>query len=104
MNFHQNNWVDWLPLAEFAANNAVSETTNISPFFANYRFHPRLDVKSSGPCPLNLSPLQKAQFYKANIVANRFERILDLLKALAKQSQQQYEDNANAHCEDTLIF
>ena len=88
MNFHQDDWVDWLPLAEFAANNTVSETTNISPFFANYEFHPRLGVESSGPCPLNLSLLQKVQFYKVNVVANRFERILDLLKALAKQSQQ----------------
>ena len=26
MNFHQDDWVDWLPLAEFAANNATSET------------------------------------------------------------------------------
>jgi hypothetical protein len=48
--------------------------------------------------------LQKVQFYKANIIANRFERILDLLKALAKQSQQYYKDNANAYCKDALIF
>jgi hypothetical protein len=24
MNFRQNNWIDWLLLAEFALNNAVS--------------------------------------------------------------------------------
>ena len=40
MNYHQDDWVDWLPLAEFAANNAVSETTGVSPFFANYGFNP----------------------------------------------------------------
>jgi hypothetical protein len=38
INFRQNNWVDWLPLAEFALNNAVSEITGFSPFFANYGF------------------------------------------------------------------
>jgi hypothetical protein len=48
--------------------------------------------------------LQKVQFYKANVVANRFERILDFLKALAKQSQQCYEDNTNAYCKNALIF
>jgi len=104
MSFHQDDWVDWLPLAEFAANNVVSETTNVSPFFANYGFHPRLGVEPSSPCPPNLSTAQKAQFYRANVVANRFERILDLLKALAKQSQQRYEDNANAHREDAPKF
>jgi hypothetical protein len=48
--------------------------------------------------------LQKVQFYKANVVTNRFERILNLLKALAKQSQQYYKDNVNAYCKDALIF
>jgi hypothetical protein len=38
----QDDWADWLPLAEFAANDTASETTTITPFFANYGFHPRL--------------------------------------------------------------
>ena len=43
-------------MAEFAANNAVSETIGVSPFFANYGFHPKLGVKPSQPCPLTPSP------------------------------------------------
>ena len=27
VNYHQDDWVAWLPLCEFAANNATSETT-----------------------------------------------------------------------------
>ena len=95
MNFHQDDWVDWLPLAEFSANNVVSETTGVSPFFANYGFHPRLGTEPTDPCPPNLSLTQKRQFYKANTVADRFQRIIDQLQALAKQSVQRYEDNAN---------
>jgi hypothetical protein len=49
MNFRQNNWIDWLPLAEFASNNAVSETTGFSPFFANYRFNPKLGFEPRPP-------------------------------------------------------
>jgi len=30
-------------MAEFAYNNSVSSATKISPFFANYGFHPRFD-------------------------------------------------------------
>jgi hypothetical protein len=42
INFRQNNWIDWLPLAEFALNNAISEITGFSPFFANYGFNFKL--------------------------------------------------------------
>jgi hypothetical protein len=76
MNFHQNDWVDWLPIAEFAQNNVSSETTGVSPFFANYGFHPRLGTEPTDPCPPDLSVIQKRQFYRANVVAERFERIL----------------------------
>jgi hypothetical protein len=38
------NWSDLLPLAEFAYNNAPSETTGISPFFANKGYHPEFST------------------------------------------------------------
>ena len=38
VNYLQDDWVERLPLAEFVANNQVSETTGISPFFANYGY------------------------------------------------------------------
>jgi hypothetical protein len=34
VNHQQDDWVQWLPLAEFAANNGVSESTKCTPFFA----------------------------------------------------------------------
>jgi hypothetical protein len=84
MNYHQDDWVDWLPLAEFAANNVVSETTGVSPFFANYGFNPQLGVEPSTPCSPNLTAAQRAQFYKANTVTDRFDRIVTQLKALTQ--------------------
>ncbi|KAI0991647.1 hypothetical protein K3495_g16540, partial [Podosphaera aphanis] len=103
-NFHQDDWLDWIPFAEFSANNAVSETTGVSPFFANYGFNPRLGIEPSEPCPPNITPAQKAQHFKANTIANRFERILNQLRALIKQSNQRYEENANSHREDSPRF
>ncbi len=38
VNYKQNNWVDLLPLAQFAFNSAESEGTGVTPFFANYGF------------------------------------------------------------------
>jgi hypothetical protein len=34
-------WDRWIPAAEFAINNAVNRSTNQSPFYLNYGFHPR---------------------------------------------------------------
>jgi hypothetical protein len=45
VNYQQDNWAWYLPLAEFTTNNHVSETTGLSPFFANYGMHPKLDFE-----------------------------------------------------------
>jgi hypothetical protein len=104
MNFHQDDWVQWLPLAEFAMNNVVSETTGTSPFFANYGFHPKLGIEPSQPAPPNLSVTQKREFFRANNIADRFNRIITQLKAAAKQSIERYEHYANENREDAPRF
>ena len=48
VNYLQDNWVTFLPLAEFAYNNAESATTKHSPFYANYGFHPCFNALSIG--------------------------------------------------------
>ena len=40
-SYQQDDWAELLPLAEYAYNSAVSESTKISPFEANYGFSPR---------------------------------------------------------------
>jgi hypothetical protein len=104
VSFTQDDWVDWLPLAEFAANNQVNETTGVSPFFANYGFNPRLGIEPLGPVPSALPAHAKKEFLRADAIAGRFERILTQLKALAKISQQRYEDNANRKRDEAGTF
>ena len=41
VNYLQDDWSVWIPLAEFAANNHSSEATNLSPIFAIHGYHPR---------------------------------------------------------------
>ena len=43
-SYQQDDWSSLLPLAEFAFNNAVNDTTGVSPFFANKGYHPNLSV------------------------------------------------------------
>jgi hypothetical protein len=42
----QTDWVELLPLAEFAYNNTITTAHGMTPFHANYGYHP-----SSGSAP-----------------------------------------------------
>ena len=56
-NYEQDNWCDLLPLAEYAYNNSATTATQMSPFFANYGFHPRttwpVEKESKNPASRN---------------------------------------------------
>jgi len=40
-NYQQDDWERLLPIAKFCYNNNQTGTTKITPFFANYGYHPR---------------------------------------------------------------
>ncbi|KAH8152704.1 uncharacterized protein LAJ45_02928 [Morchella importuna] len=56
VSYQQDDWVKWLAMAEFSANNQVSASTKATPFFANFGFHPRftMTLKPSDKTPPSL--------------------------------------------------
>jgi len=44
VNHQQEDWVKWLPLAEFAANNEVSQTTKCNTLFEIQGMHHRISL------------------------------------------------------------
>lgn len=44
-DYQQDDWAQLLPLAEFVYNNAQNISTRLSPFFADYGYHPRCSLK-----------------------------------------------------------
>ncbi|KAG0159971.1 hypothetical protein PDIDSM_7498 [Penicillium digitatum] len=44
VSYLQDDWSEWLPLAEFTANSHYSESTRVSPFYANYGFTPASEL------------------------------------------------------------
>ena len=46
INYHQDNWVDWLSLAEFSHNDKINTSTHQSPFYLNWGCHLRKGVKT----------------------------------------------------------
>ena len=49
-----HKWVKWLPLMEMAYNSSVHSITRLSPFMANYGYHPKL------PAAFLCSPQQRS--------------------------------------------
>ena len=52
VNHHQNDWAEWLPIAEFSYNNKIQSSTGQSPFLTLYGYHPVSDAL--GPCDLSV--------------------------------------------------
>jgi transposase InsO family protein len=55
VDFYQDDWADWLPFAEFAFNNRVNAATGMSPFYAEYGYHPTFSID-----PVNSQSVPKA--------------------------------------------
>lgn len=95
INLAQSDWDDWLPLAEFAANNAVSASTQMSPFFATRGYHPRM---SFGP-PRSMSSDASKGIKQGDAAANAFvqkmEDILALLQTNLVNARAEQEEDAN---------
>ena len=44
ISYQQDDWIKFLPMPEFAYNNTLHTLTNVTPFFANYGFHPHFSI------------------------------------------------------------
>ena len=42
INYEQNDWVQWLPIAQYAYNNGVYSATQVTPFYTNYGYNPEI--------------------------------------------------------------
>ncbi|SPC61574.1 uncharacterized protein UHOD_11610 [Ustilago sp. UG-2017b] len=59
-NHLQTNWSDLLPLAEFSYNNAEHASTQLTPFFANYGYHPRFSFDNTDSASPALFPAARS--------------------------------------------
>ncbi len=87
-NYQQDNWSELLPLAEFAYNNTPSETTGVSPFFANKGYHPNLAIHPERDLASN-----RTQEYAVNL-----EELHEYLKTEMAEAQLRFQKAADARC------
>jgi hypothetical protein len=90
VNYQQDDWAHFLPMAEFTANNHISETTGISPFFANYGLNPKiyfeLDLQVNNP-----------EENEAHTLTDCLSEIHDLIKSKIFFAQDQQQEYANQY-------
>lgn len=89
ISYQQDDWFDFLALAEFAYNNSISATTKVTPFFANYGYNPRFeilrkDLKNSLPSVLEINNFRQ-----------KLEKLGKHFRQEIKLAQQIYSEYAN---------
>lgn len=97
VDYSQKDWEELLPMAEFAARNAVSASTGVTPFFANHGHHPRMSFGPPRPLYKGATRAIRDANTFGTAFVDKMEQILEVLKtnlATARASQEQFA-NAN---------
>jgi len=85
-DFHQDDWSQLLPLAEFVYNKAQSASTGISPFYANYGYHPRATLKVHPTPGTYENPA-------AESLLDHLKQVHAKLQATLERAQERYKRN-----------
>ena len=96
VNYAQDDWVDWLPMAEFALNNHVSDSTGVSPFFANTGRHPRMATSPEPPTTTaTATGPKKLEMRDARAFAEKLSSLHVALRNQLNLTQHSQSDSAN---------
>ena len=76
-DYHQDDWASLLGMAEFSYNNSKHSTTTMTPFYANYGFHPQMSLLP--PSPSSTTPAADSYVQRLREAQVTLQR--ELLKA-----------------------
>ena len=85
ITYTQDNWVDHLSMAKFAANNYVNTSTGMTLFFTDHGFHPRTSIKP----PRTYESEQQAELLAADKTVHRKEEMMSFLQNQLAWSQDE---------------
>jgi hypothetical protein len=88
VSHQQDDWVLWLPLAEFAANNETSDSTHFCPFFAVTATDPRMTFDEEIPGPRDSREID------ADLVQDMLQQVHENLRTEMQRSQSIMEEGA----------
>jgi len=85
INHRQEQWPDWLGMAEFVYNNKIHAATKISPFKANYGQDPRMGFERR----------RKGRYKVVERFVERIKKIQEEAKAALGKVQEEMKKFAN---------
>lgn len=94
-SYQQDDWADFLPLAEFAYNAAEHASTKVSPFFAMYGFNPCGADDGTSPIPANND--RRLTHADALAHADRMKEITSFVRKEIVLSQELQKKHYDAH-------
>jgi len=87
ISHRQDDWPEWIATAEFAYNNKVHTAMQVSPFYANYGFNPRMGVE-----PCRTSKVEAAEDF-----AKRMQCIHEEAQAALSKARDEMKRYADQH-------
>jgi len=96
IDHRQEQWPEWLGMAEFAYNNKVHTGTKVSPFQANHRQNPRMGFELR----------KKGRYEGAKRFAERMKKVQEEAKAALQKAQEdmkQYADRERGEVEEYRV-
>jgi len=85
IDHRQEQWPDWLGMAEFAYNNKIHTATKILPFKASYGQDPRMGFEGR----------RKGKYKAAGKFMERMKKIQEKAKAVLEKAQEEMKKFAN---------
>ena len=100
-NYEMSNWEDLLATAEFAYNNAESTATRMTPFYANYGYHP---VASNPPDPSARNPASENYAHWMKRVYEEAGKMLQQTQARMKKYADRKRTETPPFKEEQLVM
>ena len=85
IDYRQEQWPDWLGIAEFTYNNKVHSSTKTSPFKANYGQDPRMEFEMR----------RKGKYEGAEKFVIKMKEVQEEVKAALEKAQEEIKKYTN---------
>ena len=94
-NYMQNDWNVWLSMTEFADNNAIFATTELSFFFVNKKFHSRMSFSSDSIS--YATTRERLLIVKTKNIIETMQNILNYVRDNVEMTQKRMIAQINKH-------
>lgn len=97
VSYFQDDWVDWLPIAEFEANSDRSASTGVAPFLLTKGYIPRSGVEPPTPWEQTASQRAKREIKSADGFIEKMDRLRQHLREQLEWSRALQKEHADRH-------